>query len=364
VTGSTDYRSSGVDIHEGGRAVELMRSSVRSTFTPAVLSDIGHFGGLFRASFPGMSEPVLAASTDGVGTKLKVAAMAGSYGTVGMDLVNHCVNDILVLGAEPLFFLDYIACGRLDASVAADIVSGLASACRDNGCALLGGETAEMPGFYAIGDYDVAGTVVGVVERGRIVDGSSIRPGMTVVGLPSTGLHTNGYSLARKVLFDLAGMSPSDRPEALRGDSVAGALLAVHRSYLHALRPLLQRSLVRGMAHVTGGGIPGNLSRILPSGCGAVIRPDWPVPAVFGLIGELGAIEPAEMYQAFNMGAGMLMVCSGEDLAEVMTILRSADERPFAAGEIVEGEGVVMEPCGGAAPPRGEEQPWQSSPLS
>jgi phosphoribosylformylglycinamidine cyclo-ligase len=346
MTGGADYRSSGVDIGEGGRAVELMRSAVRSTFTPRVLSDIGHFGGLFRADFHGMSEPVLTASTDGVGTKLKVAAMAGSYGTVGMDLVNHCVNDILVLGAEPLFFLDYIACGRLDASVAADIVSGLASACRENGCALLGGETAEMPGFYSPGDYDVAGTVVGVVERGRIVEGSSIRPGMSVVGLPSTGLHTNGYSLARKVLFEIAGLSPSDRPGALRGESVAGSLLAVHRSYLKAVQPLLRQGLVRGMAHITGGGIQGNLSRILPEGCGAVIRPDWPVPAIFGLIGELGAIDPGEMYQAFNMGAGMLLVCSAEDSPAVMNLLASAGEKPFTAGAIIEGSGVLMEPRG------------------
>ena len=342
MAGGTDYRASGVDIIEGGRSVELMKKAVRSTFTPSVLSDVGHFGGLFRADFPGFREPVLVASTDGVGTKLKVASMTGSYGTVGMDLVNHCVNDILVQGASPLFFMDYIACGRLDATVAAEIVGGLAEACAENGCALLGGETAEMPGFYSPGDYDVAGTIVGVVERDCIIDGSAVRPGMSVIGLSSTGLHTNGYSLARKVLFEDAGLTPEDSPVEFGGRTIGQVLLDVHRSYLAPLRPLLGAGLVKGMAHITGGGIPGNLSRILPEGCGAKLTGDWEVPAVFRLIRRLGGISPGEMSNAFNMGAGMLLVVEREEAGRVLLILEEAGEKPFTAGSIVPGDGVEI----------------------
>ena len=341
----TDYRESGVDLEEGERATRLMKEAVRSTFDSRVLSDVGLFGGLFQASFPGIEDPVLVASTDGVGTKLKVASMAGRYGTVGMDLVNHCTDDILVQGARPLFFLDYIACGELDASVAAEIVGGLASACRENGCALLGGETAEMPGFYGRGDYDVAGTIVGVVDRGGIVDGSTIRPEMRLIGLPSTGLHTNGYSLARRVLFEQSGLEVHSRPAQLAGETVGEALLAVHRSYLSQLSPLLKRpGLVQGLCHVTGGGIPGNLTRILPEGCGAVVRTGWPEPPIFSLIADLGGVERAEMFRAFNMGAGMLLVVSrGEDFQRAMTMLRDAGARPFPCGEVVHGDGVRIQ---------------------
>lgn len=333
-----DYRRSGVDIDEGTRAVDLMKKEVKKTFNGNVLSELGHFGGLYRADFPGIDKPVLVASTDGVGTKMKVAAMAGDYSTVGRDLVNHCVNDILVQGASPLFFMDYLACGRLDAAVAASIVTGLAEACSANGLALLGGETAEMPGFYNPGDYDVAGTIVGVVEESGVIDGSAVKPGQTVIGLPSTGLHTNGYSLARAVLFERSGLKVDDRPDALGGETVAEALLKVHRSYLTEMRPLLEEKLLSGMAHITGGGIPGNLVRILPEGCGAFITPGWDVPPIFQLIGQLGSIDEKEMRRAFNMGAGFLITT--DQPGRVLGILREQGCRPFAAGVITD-SGII-----------------------
>jgi phosphoribosylformylglycinamidine cyclo-ligase len=338
-----DYRQAGVDIDEGERAVELMKAAVRRTFDANVLSDLGSFGGLYRASFPDVSRPVLVGSTDGVGTKLRIASLAGDYTTVGRDLVNHCVNDILVQGARPVFFMDYIACGKLDSGVAASIVGGLSAACVENSCALLGGETAEMPGFYAPGDYDVAGTIVGVVDEDRILDGRSIRPGDAVIGLPSTGLHTNGYSLARRILFEAAGLGMSDCPPELGGGSVGQSLLAVHRSYLRPIRPLLDAGLVHGLCHVTGGGIPGNLCRILPEGCGAIIRETWPVPAVFRLIRDRGEVPAEEMRRAFNMGAGMLLVVSREDAEAVGGLLRASGEAHFGAGEIFDGAGIVYE---------------------
>ncbi len=335
-----DYRGSGVDIGEGERAVELMKDAVRRTFNPRVLSDLGQFGGLFSAVFTDMEEPVLAASTDGVGTKLKVASMTGRYGTVGQDLVNHCVNDILVQGAVPLFFMDYIACGKLSALTVAEIVTGLAKACEQNGCSLLGGETAEMPGFYSPGDYDVAGTIVGVVERSRVIDGSTIVPGDTIIGLSSSGLHTNGYSLARNVLFQTSGMSPDDEHALLEGDTVGDALLRIHRSYLAPLKPLLQGGLIKGLAHITGGGIPGNLSRILPSGCGALIDCGWEVPGIFRLIQELGNVDRDEMRKAFNMGAGMLIVVDSGNSENLSRLLASGGEKPFRAGMVISGYGV------------------------
>lgn len=329
-----DYRSSGVDIDEGTKAVDLMKKEVRKTFNSNVLSELGHFGGLYKADFSGMKEPVLVASTDGVGTKLKVASMQGSYDTVGSDLVNHCVNDILVQGAVPMFFMDYIACGSLEASVAAAIVTGLAKACSENGFALLGGETAEMPGFYNKGDYDVAGTIVGVVERSMIIDGSAVAPGQTIIGLPSSGLHTNGFSLARAVLFDKEGLSVNDRPDELEGASVGEALLKIHRSYLKEMKPLLEEGLITGMAHITGGGIPGNLCRILPEGCGALMTPGWDVPPIFKLIGKLGSIAETEMRRAFNLGAGFLMVT--EQPGRTLQALEEAGAEPFTAGVITD----------------------------
>ena len=333
-----DYRNSGVDIDEGLRAVDLMKKEVKKTFNSNVLSELGHFGGLFKADFPGISEPVLVASMDGVGTKLKIASLMDDYSTVGCDLVNHCVNDILVQGAQPLFFLDYIACGKLDAAVAAQIVTGLAKACSENGCALLGGETAEMPGFYNTGDYDVAGTIVGSVDRSRIIDGSAIVPGHSIIGLPSSGLHTNGFSLARAVLFEKAGLRVFDHHQLLGEDTVGEALLKVHRSYLKQMKPLIAQGLVTGMAHITGGGVPGNLIRILPDGCGARITPGWDVPPIFKLIKELGGISEMEMRRAFNLGAGFLVVTSQPEKAA--DLLRQAGEKPFVAGEIISGKSI------------------------
>ncbi|MCK5841813.1 MAG: phosphoribosylformylglycinamidine cyclo-ligase [Candidatus Sabulitectum sp.] len=333
-----DYRHSGVDIDEGLRAVDLMKKEVKKTFNKNVLSELGHFGGLFRAEFPTMTQPVLVASMDGVGTKLKVASLMGDYSTVGQDLVNHCVNDILVQGAFPLFFLDYIACGKLDAAVAAEIVTGLAKACSENGCALLGGETAEMPGFYNAGDYDVAGTIVGSVDKKKIIDGSAVVPGDSIVGIPSSGLHTNGFSLARAVLFERAGLSVASHHDILGENTVGQALLKVHRSYLDQMKPLLDQELVSGMAHITGGGVPGNLIRILPSGCGALITPGWDVPPIFRLIKEMGGIPETEMRRAFNLGAGFLVVTSQPE--KVTELLIQAGEKPFHAGEITSGNSI------------------------
>ena len=333
-----DYKNCGVDIDEGTKAVELMKKEVKKTFNSNVLSELGHFGGLFKADFPGLREPVLVASTDGVGTKLKVASMMGDYSTVGSDLVNHCINDILVQGAHPLFFMDYIACGKLDAEVAAKIVTGLATACSENNCALLGGETAEMPGFYNAGDYDVAGTIVGAVDRDKIIDGSAVRVGQTIIGLPSSGLHTNGFSLARAVLFEKAGFLVTDKPEILNGDSVGEALLRIHRSYLSQMKPLLEKNLLTGMAHITGGGVPGNLIRILPDGCGAEMNAEWPVPPIFKLIKEKGEIAEVEMRRAFNLGAGFLITTTEPEA--VMQLLIEIGEKPFIAGKITAGNSV------------------------
>src|SRR5262245_52857469 len=266
-----DYKASGVDIDAGNETVRRIRSLARATFTPGVLSDIGSFGGLFRFDRDRFQEPVLVSSADGVGTKLKVAFMTGRHDTVGADLVNHCVNDILVQGAEPLIFLDYLATGCLSPAVAEQIVSGVARACRENGCALVGGETAEMPGFYADGEYDIAGFIVGLVERSRIIDGRAIAPGDVLIGVPSSGLHTNGYSLARRVIFDVLRMRADTFVPELRA-TIGDALLAPHRSYLPLVRPMLGQSWIKGLAHITGGGITENLPRILPDGCAAVVE--------------------------------------------------------------------------------------------
>ena len=265
-----DYKKSGVDIDAGNEVVRRIRSLARGTFTPGVLSEIGSFGGLFQLGASGVDDPVLVASADGVGTKLRLAFMTGVHTTIGVDLVNHCTNDILVQGAQPLFFLDYLATGRLDPDVAVQIVEGLATACRDNGCALLGGETAEMPGFYGDGEYDVAGFIVGVVPRSKVIDGKTIVPGDVLVGLPSSGLHTNGYSLARRIAFDVAKLDVRAVVPEL-GRPIGEALLVPHRSYLPVIRPLLAGTLIKGMAHITGGGITDNLPRVLPAGTHARI---------------------------------------------------------------------------------------------
>jgi phosphoribosylformylglycinamidine cyclo-ligase len=337
-----DYKSSGVDIDAGHEVVRRIKGLARSTFTPGVLSEIGSFGGLFRLEPGEYADPVMVASADGVGTKLKVAFLANRHDTVGEDLVNHCVNDILVQGARPLFFLDYLATGRLAPDVAEQIVAGIARGCRANGCALLGGETAEMPGFYAAGEYDLAGFIVGAVDRARIVNGATIRPGDTLIGLPSTGLHTNGYSLVRRIVFDELKLTVDSVLPGI-GTTVADALLAVHRSYLKVIGPLLaEPGLVQGLAHITGGGITDNVPRIFPAGVGARIdRRAWEVPALFRFLGEAGRVPVDDMYRSFNMGIGLIIACRGADAARVMTMLAGQGEAPRVVGELVPGERVV-----------------------
>jgi phosphoribosylformylglycinamidine cyclo-ligase len=342
-----DYKASGVDIDAGNEVVRRIRSLARGTFTSGVLSEIGSFGGLFRLGAAGGDDPVLVASADGVGTKLRVAFMTGVHTSIGVDLVNHCVNDILVQGAQPLFFLDYLATGRLDPNVAAQIVEGLAGACRANGCALLGGETAEMPGFYADGEYDVAGFIVGVVPRAHVIDGRSIAPGDVLVGLPSSGLHTNGYSLARRIAFESAALSVDAVIPEL-GRSIGEALLAPHRSYLPVIRPLIAEGpgLIKGMAHITGGGITDNLPRVLPAGTHARIdRSTWQVPPIFKWLQTTGSVPDADMRRTFNMGIGLILACAPDRERELIDALAGTGE-PDAAriGEIrVGGEGVVYD---------------------
>jgi phosphoribosylformylglycinamidine cyclo-ligase len=335
-----DYRASGVDIDAGNETVRRIKSLAKSTFTAGVLSDIGSFGGLFALDRSRYEEPVLVASTDGVGTKLKVAFMTGRHDTVGADLVNHCVNDVLVQGAEPLFFLDYLATGRLSPDVAEKIIEGVARGCRENGCALLGGETAEMPGFYADGEYDIAGTIVGIVEKSKVIDGRGIVPGDALIGLPSAGLHTNGYSLARSVMFDLCGLSAGSVVPEL-GVTAGEALLAPHRSYLKAMRPLIEAGLVKGMAHITGGGITENLPRTLPAGCGAEIdRRSWTVPPIFSFLQKRGGIAEDEMLRAFNMGVGLIVCVDGSAQPRALELLTAAGETALVIGRVVKGGGV------------------------
>lgn len=329
------YKDAGVDIRAGEEAVRRIKSRVRSTFTPQVLTDIGRFGGFFQLNLSGYKEPVLVSSIDGVGTKLKVAFMTGKHDSIGEDLVNHCVNDILVGGARPLFFLDYIGTGFLDPSVVEQIIQGMVRGCGQAGCALVGGEMAEMPGFYQSGEYDVAGCIVGMVEKSKIIQGDDIEQGDVLIGLPSTGLHTNGYSLARKVLFEMAGLSVNDRPEAL-GQSVGEALLTVHRCYLPVVDPLLDTFQIRGMSHITGGGIVGNTRRILPEGRSLKIDwQAWEVPSIFKLIQKLGQVSDEEMRMSFNLGIGYIFIVRKTDADSLVERLRGKGESPVIAGEVV-----------------------------
>ncbi len=331
------YADAGVDIDAKMSAVARAKEAIRSTFTKGVVGDVGGFGGLFRPDFTGLSDPLLVASTDGVGTKLKVAVAAGVHDTVGQDLVNHCVNDILVQGARPLFFLDYIAIGRMEPAVVGRILEGFAKACRENGCALLGGETAEMPGVYADGDYDVAGTIVGVVDRPKLLDGSRVAEGDILVGLPSSGLHTNGYSLARKILFEDMGLTPQSAVSEL-GTTVAEALLAVHRSYLKLVLPLAENSLLSAMAHITGGGFPDNIPRVLPAGVDAEVRPDaWAWPPLFRFLESRGGVAREEMLRVFNCGVGMVLVVPRASSGEVKNRLDAGGEEWTEIGRIVPG---------------------------
>lgn len=329
------YADAGVDIEAAERAKARIRRLARATFNKNVLAEIGGFGGLFRLPRRRWRDPVLVASCDGVGTKLKVAFLAGRHDTVGADLVNHCVNDIAVEGAEPLFFLDYLATGRLRPDTVEQIVAGLSAACRANGCALVGGETAEMPGFYAEGEYDLAGFIVGIVERAAILDGSRVRAGDLLLGLPSTGLHTNGYSLARKLLFEQAGLGVDSRVPELE-KTVGEELLRVHRSYLKPLRALQQKGLLSAAAHITGGGFPGNIPRVLPKKLRARIRVNsWPVPPIFRYLQELGSVPQEEMLRTFNMGIGLVVIVPAARYRRAAAVLAGLREKHYLIGEVV-----------------------------
>ena len=343
---SKAYRAAGVDIGAQDRALERIKFLVRSTATPGVLSDLGSFGGLFRPDLEAMDQPVLVASADGVGTKLAVARLADDLTTVGADLVNHCVNDILVQGALPLFFLDYIGTGALDPDAVVAIVDGVARGCRANDCALLGGELAEMPGFYQAGDHELVGFIVGLAARDRLLGGARVQAGDVLIGLPSAGLHTNGYSLARRVLFGRLGLAITDRVPGIAEPRSAGALLlAPHVSYLGALRPLLAHPGLHALAHVTGGGMTDNLPRVLPAGMHARVRlGTWPVPEIFLALERHGEISQEEMFRVFNMGIGMVAMVAAEALAAVLAEFQRQDQPAHVIGTIdAGGAGVVYD---------------------
>lgn len=315
---SISYADAGVSIDNANKAVAKIREYARATFNERTLTEIGSFGGMFSGAFPGMSEPILVASADGVGTKLKLAFETGVHNTVGADLVNHCVNDILVQGARPLFFLDYFATGKLEPDVTASVVEGMARACKENGCVLLGGETAEMPDFYPPGEYDLAGFIVGVVDKTKVIDGKSITPGDVVLGIPSNGLQTNGYSLARKLFFEVGGHKADEHIDEL-GATVGDALLATHQSFLPQIGPLLDGGKIKGLAHITGGGFLENIPRILPEGVSVEInRGTWTELPIFGFMQRLGNVADSEMFRTFNMGIGMVVVVAESDKEAVL----------------------------------------------
>jgi phosphoribosylformylglycinamidine cyclo-ligase len=335
------YRDAGVDIDAQDEALRRIKDLVRSTRTAGVLSELGGFGGLFAPDLKGVERPVLVSSADGIGTKLRVAFRAGVHNTVGRDLVHHCINDILVQGARPLFFMDYVATGRLEPSVLAEIVEGIAGACREQGCALLGGETAEMPGFYADEEYDVAGFVVGLVDRARLLDGSRVAIGDRLIGLPAAGLHTNGYSLARKIFFEIAGLGVADRLDEL-GGSVGEILLAEHLCYLNPLALALDEGWLNGLAHITGGGLTDNLPRVLPEGASARIeRGSWPVLPVYDYMQRVGGVAAEEMYRTFNMGIGMVILAGPDQCDLLESHLDRIGQPHYHIGNVVEGKGRV-----------------------
>jgi phosphoribosylformylglycinamidine cyclo-ligase len=346
------YAASGVDIDAQEAGLRGVGKLARSTFTPGVLSDIGSFGGLFRPDLAGIAEPLLVASADGVGTKLAVARMAGDYATVGRDLVNHCVNDILVQGAKPLFFLDYVGAGALEPAKLVELVRGVADGCRENGCALLGGETAEMPGFYQPGDYELVGFIVGILDRPKLLDGSKVRQGDVLLGLPSAGLHTNGYSLARRIFFDTMRLGLRDRipgdPEKRR---VGEWLLAPHLSYLKPLVPLLAEEGLHALAHITGGGLTDNVPRVLPEGLQAEVRfGSWEVPYPYRLMQEKGDVELEEMFRVFNMGIGMVAIVDPARLPAISKSFAASGQRALPIGRVVEGDRGVVYDLGRTAP--------------
>ncbi len=332
------YADAGVNIAVADEAKQRIRHHASRTFSAAVLGGIGGFGGLFALDTKKWKEPVLVSSADGVGTKLKVAMAMGVHATVGGDLVNHCVNDILVQGAEPLFFLDYLAMGKLEPDIVEQLVDGMSRACRKAGCALIGGETAEMPGFYAPGDYDLAGFIVGAVERSQVLTGKAVKPGDALIALPSAGLHTNGFSLARKLVFETAGLKP-DTYVAEVGNKIGAELLKPHLCYAPALKNILARGWVSALAHITGGGIPGNLPRVLPSGAKAQIDLEsWPVPQIFKYLAKVGKIDQDELLQSFNMGVGMILVVPPGNVKSVEADLKKRREKFFRIGRIERGD--------------------------
>jgi len=329
------YKESGVDIDAGEELIHRIKRPIRSTFNRNVLTDIGMFGAFYRADFKGIKKPVLVSSVDGVGTKLKIAIMMNRHDNIGQDLVNHCVNDILVCGAKPLFFLDYYATGKLSPDVAEQVILGFVKACKENGCALIGGETAEMPGMYSMDDYDVAGTIVGIVDEKKIVHGKRIKKGDVLIGLPSTGLHTNGYSLARRVLLNKFELDVS--LDEL-GKTLGEALLAIHRSYLPSVHPMLNSPIskyIHGLSHITGGGIEGNTMRVVPDGL--TLKVDWNAwerPAIFNLIQHVGEVPEEDMRRTFNLGVGLILLVDRRGVESVLSALRRKKEKPFLMGEI------------------------------
>jgi phosphoribosylformylglycinamidine cyclo-ligase len=331
------YKKAGVDIDAGNEAVKRIKNMVKETYNPQVLGELGNFGGLYAFPVLDYREPILVSSTDGVGTKLKVAFAMQRYDTVGYDLVNHCVNDILVQGARPLFFLDYIGAGVVKPEMIAEIVRGLARGCSENGFVLIGGETAEMPGIYNAGEFDVAGTIIGVVERDQLITGANITPGDLVLGLPSQGLHTNGYSLARQICFEELGLTCGTVVPGIN-NTIGDALLAPHRCYFQQLYPLVARKIIKGLAHITGGGFYDNIPRILPSGCGVQIhKGTWPVLPIFEFLQKAASILDEEAYRVFNMGIGMVVICDPADSKAIQTAIPES----YQIGTVVSGEKKV-----------------------
>ncbi|MGI6224789.1 MAG: phosphoribosylformylglycinamidine cyclo-ligase [Peptococcales bacterium] len=335
------YSEAGVDIDKGNEAVELIKPIVKSTFRPEVLTDLGGFGGLFALDTKKYQEPILVSGTDGVGTKLKLAFLMNKHNTIGIDAVAMCVNDVLVSGAEPLFFLDYLAVGKLEPYTVKEIVEGVAEGCRQAGCALIGGETAEMPGFYPVGEYDLAGFVVGIVDKNHIIDGREIKPGDVILGLPSSGLHSNGFSLARKVFLEKAGLKLQEDISEL-GGKLGDVLLEPTRIYVQLIKQILANHKVKGLAHITGGGLTENIPRVLPDNCQGVInRGAWPILPVFNLLQKLGNISEKEMYRTFNMGMGMILVVDKNEASMVMELCKTLGEKIYQIGFIAAGEKKV-----------------------
>jgi phosphoribosylformylglycinamidine cyclo-ligase len=339
MTNSISYSDAGVSIDNANLALKKIKTFAKSTFNEKTLTEIGSFGGMFSGMFPEMREPILVASADGVGTKLKIAFETGIHNTIGQDLVNHCTNDILVQGARPLFFLDYFATGKLEPETTVAVVEGISIACKENNCVLLGGETAEMPGFYADGEYDLAGFIVGVVDKSKVIDGKNIKAGDAILALPSNGLHTNGYSLARKLFFEIGGFTVDSKFDELGSETLSAQLLKPHTSYLKQLDKLLDKGKIKGLAHITGGGLLENIPRILPENVAVEIRRgSWNELPIFGLMQKLGNVRDEEMFRAFNMGVGMIVVCAEEDKEFVQNSLGEC----FEIGRVVEGSNEII----------------------